>query len=124
MAKRAVAYRAANPAACRATWRQYNQRNPDVKRSINSRRRARLRAVLVERFRHQEIFERDGWRCQICMRKVRRNAPGFHPLSPSLDHVIPLVDGGPHTRANTRCAHLRCNTARGARGGNEQLALI
>ncbi|MGR6320784.1 HNH endonuclease [Micromonospora soli] len=107
--------------AAEVRWRRAN---PDAIRSRNSLRRARKRAVRYEVFRHEEIFERDGWRCQICRRMTDRTAPRFHPRSPTLDHVIPLSQGGPHTRANTRCACFECNSKRGDRGGNEQLALI
>jgi 5-methylcytosine-specific restriction endonuclease McrA len=89
-----------------------------------ARRRARRRAVLIEHFTHREIFERDCWICQICKQKTNPEADRFDPLYPNLDHVIPLSEGGPHTRANTRCTCFRCNCSRGNRGGNEQLALI
>lgn len=45
-------------------------------------------------------------------------------MSASLDHVIPLAAGGPHTPENLQLAHLRCNAKKGARGGNEQVLLI
>jgi hypothetical protein len=119
-----TAYRISRPEASREASRRWQRRNPDAVRSRNSLRRARRRSVTFERFRHEEIFNRDGWRCQICRRPVDRNAPRFHPRSPTLDHVIPLSQGGPHTKANTRCACWSCNASRGNRGGNEQLALI
>jgi len=37
---------------------------------------------------------------------------------------VPLAEGGEDTAANKRAAHLLCNTTRGRRGGNEQLAMI
>jgi 5-methylcytosine-specific restriction endonuclease McrA len=45
-------------------------------------------------------------------------------MSQSLDHVVPLAEGGLHTYANTRIAHLTCNITRGRHGGGEQLALV
>lgn len=33
-------------------------------------------------------------------------------MSRSLDHVIPLNKGGPHTLANVATAHLRCNISK------------
>ena len=36
-------------------------------------------------------------------------------MSVSLDHIVPLSLLGPHSRANTRAAHLSCNVARGNR---------
>jgi 5-methylcytosine-specific restriction endonuclease McrA len=37
----------------------------------------------------------------------RRRFPD--PLSPSLDHVVPLARGGEHTYGNVRTACLGCN---------------
>lgn len=87
-------------------------------------RRARERSVEFEHFHDREIFERDRWRCGICRKRINPSLSHPHPMSASLDHVIPISEGGPHTRANTRAAHFRCNVSRGNRGGSEQLALI
>lgn len=87
-------------------------------------RRAATRGVEVERVDRDVVGERDGWRCGICRRQVKKRLAWPHPKSPSLDHVIPLSEHGPHTYANCRIAHLDCNTKRSNRGGNEQLALI
>lgn len=100
------------------------QRYPDSAKAADQRRRVRLAGGQVERFDSSEIFERDGWRCGICGKKVdsRRQYPD--PMSASLDHIVPVVDGGDHTRANSRCAHLRCNIQRGTGGADEQLRLV
>lgn len=96
----------------------------DKRRVANSARRAKTRgAERVEIFSHEEIFERDGWKCGICGRRVGKK-PWPHPLSASLDHIVPLIEGGDHSRANVRCAHLGCNSGRRDRGGDEQLRLI
>ena len=87
-------------------------------------RRARAREALVERFDSVEIFERDGWRCQICGKKVRRKAPKFHPLSPVLDHIVSFSNGGKHERKNVQCAHFRCNNERNARDEGKQLLML
>lgn len=87
-------------------------------------RRAATRGVEIERVDRDVVGERDRWRCGICRHRIEKSLPWPHPKSPSLDHVIPLSEHGPHTYANCRIAHLDCNTKRGNRGGNEQLALI
>lgn len=81
------------------------------------RRRAQKRQAPTERFRHGEVFERDGWICQLCKKPVDRKLKYPHPRSASLDHVIPLAPphNGHHTRENTQLAHLSCNNAKGAR---------
>ena len=72
----------------------------------------------------QHVFARDGWRCQICMRLIKRTAVMPHPLSPSIDHIIPQSQGGSHDAVNLRAAHFLCNALRGDRGGPAQLALL
>lgn len=69
------------------------------------------------------IFERDGWRCGICRKPVSRALRHPDPMAPSLDHIIPVCEGGTNETANLRLTHLRCNLSRRNRGGNEQLAL-
>ena len=87
----------------------------DAKRARKHRRRARFHCVPSERFASSEIFERDKWRCGVCLHLVDSALSHPHPMSASLDHVMPLSKGGSHTRGNTQCAHLRCNVAKGAK---------
>lgn len=101
--------------------------DPEAKRKRDlvksKRRRAATRGVHTENVDRDVVGERDGWRC-FCRKRVNRMLVYPHPMSPSLDHVIPLSQGGAHTYANTRIAHWRCNHLRSNRGGSEQLALI
>jgi endogenous inhibitor of DNA gyrase (YacG/DUF329 family) len=71
-----------------------------------------------------EIFKRDNWKCGICRKKVDPDLRYPDPLAPSLDHVVPIAEGGTNEPANLRLTHLRCNCSRKHLGGNEQLALI
>ena len=71
-----------------------------------------------------EIAERDRWKCGVCRRRVSRDLQWPHAKSPSLDHIVPLSQGGAHDPANVRLAHLGCNSERGNRGGGEQLMLV
>jgi hypothetical protein len=107
--------------------RQFD-RDPAAKRVRDrirsSRRRAVARAVESERVDRDLVGNRDRWRCGICRRAIDRGLTWPDQASASLDHVVPLSEGGPHTYANTRIAHLACNVTRSNRGGDEQLALI
>jgi hypothetical protein len=69
----------------------------------------------------ERVFERDGWRCQICRRKTSGKWPS--PKSPSLDHIVPMARGGHHIIENLQCACLACNVRKGARSANDQLRL-
>lgn len=79
------------------------------------RRRARRQELPVEKFRHAEVFERDGWICQLCTEPVDRMLAYPDPMSQSLDHVIPLSRGGHHVWDNVQLAHLICNNRKHAR---------
>ena len=78
------------------------------------RYRSRKRNATVEYFLHSEIFERDGWICQLCDRPVDQTLRWPHSLSASLDHIIPISKGGNHSRANVQLAHVICNLRKGA----------
>lgn len=110
----------------RATRRAPSYSSPwDTRRRANWQRRRvqKLSPQSAETIDRGKVGDRDGWRC-FCGRKINPNLPYPHPRSPSIDHVIPISEGGPHTYANVRIAHLACNVARGNRGGNEQLILF
>lgn len=93
-----------------------------VGRASDLVRRARKAGVDAESFDSLEVYERDGWTCGICDVEIDPQLKHPDPMSVSLDHVIPLSLGGPHTRANTRPAHLQCNIRRGNRVESESLA--
>lgn len=77
---------------------------------IDAMRRSRLSTVLVESFAPREVYERDGWVCQLCQHPIDRATPWPESASPSIDHIVPLAKGGPHTLANVQAAHLGCNS--------------
>ena len=78
-----------------------------------ARRRARMKNALVETFEYSVIFERDNWTCGICEKQIEANLAWPDPMSPSVDHIIPLARGGMHERINVQAAHLGCNLRKG-----------
>jgi len=91
------------------------------------RRRAKFKEQYVEDVRLDVLYARDKAKCGICGKKVPPvgSLPRKRdPRMASIDHVVPLVEGGQHSYANTRLSHYRCNLSRGRRGGGEQLRLI
>jgi len=84
--------------------------NKSEKSNLAARRRLRMIDGFVERISKTKIFERDNGRCGICGRKVNKNLKHPHPMSPTLDHIIPLAKGGRHERKNVRLAHMICNS--------------
>ena len=91
-------------------------------------RRVRKRTGPVEPYRDEDVFERDDWRCQVPMclarsRRIDRRLLGTAKWGPTIDHLVPVSEGGPDAPANVRAAHRYCNTRQGARGGG-QLRLV
>lgn len=71
----------------------------------------------------RELGERDNWKCHICSGRVlKRAGRAKQPKGATVDHLIPVADGGTHTWDNVALAHRSCNTSRGA-GGTAQLRL-
>lgn len=81
-----------------------------IKLEAKRRRRARLKRVVVLRFPAKAVFERDGYVCGICKQSTDPSKKVPHPRAPTLDHIIPLSRGGPHTLDNTQCACFICNS--------------
>lgn len=111
-------YYAKNREAQIARSVQYGRDHPEWKAARDAARRAlRLGSPNAERFSLDEIYERDGRRCHLCSKSVKRSEA-------TMDHLIPLSLGGPHTRANVALAHRSCNSSKGNRVANEQLRLV
>lgn len=90
----------------------------NARRIRRHKERAKLRLVKVETVDPVKVFERDGWRCQICRRKLRPKDKGtYKDSAPELDHIIPLSKGGEHSYRNTQCLCRRCNADK---SGNER----
>ena len=71
-----------------------------------------------------QIAERDKWRCGICRKPVDQRLRHPSPFAGSLDHVVPVSQGGTSDPGNLRLTHLVCNLRRSDGGGGEQLAII
>jgi 5-methylcytosine-specific restriction endonuclease McrA len=85
-----------------------------IRRVRRRMERAKLRGAKVEVVDPIKVFERDGWRCQICWRKTPRERRGsIKPNAPELDHIVPLSVGGEHSYRNTQCSCRDCNSSKG-----------
>lgn len=52
--------------------------------------------------------------CGICGKPVDKTLPASHPLSASIDHIIPIAKGGhPSDLSNLQLAHRACNREKG-----------
>ena len=69
-------------------------------RELNSHRRVQTNAQVL---RQEDL-------CYLCGKFVDKSLKTPHPMSPEVDHVVPLARGGhPYARANKRLTHRSCN---------------
>jgi 5-methylcytosine-specific restriction endonuclease McrA len=117
-------WRAANPEAAKQATIAWRINNPDAVRGAHAARRARKKNARVEKFLPVEVFERDGWTCYLCLRPVDKDVKYPHRLAAVLDHVVPLADGGEHSKSNTACAHNVCNAKKNAKPWHETAEIM
>lgn len=107
-----------------ADWqRTYRRKYPEKPRVLCRKYRALKRGNSHEPYAETYIYERDGWICGICGRKINKRLKRPNLLSKSIDHIIPLSKGGADAPTNVQAAHLRCNMIKQAQSGG-QLRLI
>jgi 5-methylcytosine-specific restriction endonuclease McrA len=74
-----------------------------------------MRSVIHVPYSRWEIFQRDNFVCHICGAPIDMNALAPTPMSPSIDHVIPIKLGGADTEDNVKAAHFICNSKKSDR---------
>jgi len=109
-----------------ASLKQYRKLNYDKICDSKRRYRKTLRGVVSEPYGKIEIAERDGWQCQLCKKKVDRRLKYPHLMSMSIDHIVPISQGGTDVRSNVQLAHFSCNSKKhnNVWGEGEQLRLL
>jgi 5-methylcytosine-specific restriction endonuclease McrA len=81
--------------------------------------------VLYEYVNAFKVFDRDGWRCQICGKKTpKKNRGTYLSNAPELDHRIPISRGGDHLYSNVQCACRSCNGEKSNHNNSGQLPLF
>lgn len=99
----------------RADGRESSPRWTESRKANYHKRRAQKLGTQVEELRPIDIYERDIWLCGLCSTPVDPDCAWPDPMSPSLDHILPLSLGGTHTYENVQLAHLTCNVSKGNR---------
>jgi len=86
-----------------------------AKQGRKTKRRAEKAGVFYEPVNPLKVFKRDGWRCQLCGKKLKPKHRGtYRDDAPELDHIIPWAQGGEHSYRNTQCSCRKCNAEKGA----------
>jgi len=89
------------------------------------RKRSRIYQVEYEPVNRLLVFERDGWKCQICGKPTPSKLMGtMKHNAPELDHRIPMSKGGAHSYDNTQCSCRKCNGTKGNSTETGQIPLF
>lgn len=96
-----------------ASWDRHYCTKTCGNRHRRAERRARKKLAWVEEVRRPVVYERDGWVCQVCGDPVNPETKWPDNMCASLDHIVPLVEGGAHSYENTQLAHHLCNSLKG-----------
>jgi hypothetical protein len=90
-------------AECKKPARQSQYRIKSIRRQTK---------LAGKRISHQEIAERDYYKCHLCGGTVDMGLPRTHRYGATLDHLTPLSLGGEDTPDNVKLAHWICNIRR------------
>ena len=105
-----LAYRKASGSGSRAGWKYRNSEAGRETRRVNKQRRqvhaaSELRDPSFDRLK---IFDRDGWRCQLCGQVVQVAQP-TRLDSATIRLLIPVQAGGRYSFDNCETACRQCN---------------
>jgi hypothetical protein len=126
-----TAYSKARCTQCRLKAEKEGRRKHKAKYGRNHRQRARNHGVAYVSVPVKAIYERDGYRCQICRKRCWKVAKyskldgRIHPRSPSIDHIVPMSKGGCHEPGNLQTACFECNSRKSNKcGGQLRMAFV
>lgn len=100
--------------------KEYFAKNPHKILEYSHRRRAAVKNNGFEKYTLQEALDLYGTNCFICGKEIDLSAsrlvgkPGWEN-GLHLDHVIPILEGGPDTLFNVRPTHGKCNLVKGSK---------
>lgn len=105
----------------RAAKERKRLRQPNYFKDLAQDNRAMRHQRFVESINRSEVYLRDHFCCQLCGKPMLMEAhPPKHSksdccetkcfLAPTIDHIIPLANGGWHEMSNVQSAHFICNS--------------
>jgi len=99
---------------CKKRAREYRKAHLEQSKLHDRKRKAFRCGVKHKPYATNYVFERDGWICQLCGRKINKRLKYPNPRSGSIDHIVPLSRGGNDSPVNVQATHLRCNLGKNA----------
>lgn len=100
-------------ACARRRFRQ-TEAGKAIRRIHKAKRKVRM-GIKAERIDPFKVFDRDGWKCQICGIDTPISLrASYEDSAPELDHIKPLALDGEHTWMNVQCSCRKCNIRKGA----------
>ena len=118
-------YRDNNRDKTRAATLKWVKEHPEKGREKTRKRRALKLENGYEPYTEYQILELYGTNCHLCTLPINLDAPraigkadGWE-LALHIDHVIPIIAGGPDTLENVRPSHAICNMKKGSKMADE-----
>lgn len=103
-------YRVKHPEKIKEKLASWRSANPDKVRKYSNNYRAHKELAFIEIIDPLVVFTRDKGRCQLCLKRLKRNDDWV------VDHIVPLRPlkkygdyRGTHCYANVQLAHPKCN---------------
>lgn len=98
--------------SCRLDTKRKRNRKARKPEDKSIRSRARKAGVYIEVVNRKVVYERDKYKCKECGVKVVISKT-YQPNMATIDHIVPISLGGPHTYSNVRTLCHSCNSKRG-----------
>ncbi len=104
--------------SCKKANKKANRRQEKVVR------KARKRGACVYEFGidHKSVYDNSDGSCALCRGRVADpsvwsdwDGKTWMPMAPTVDHIVPLAQGGTHVWSNVQLAHWRCNSLKSDR---------
>ena len=118
-------YRDNNRDKTRTATLRWNKDHPDLMREAARKRRATKLDNGHVPYTESQVLDLYGTSCHICLIPVDLGVPrrigkeeGWE-LGLHIDHVIPIIAGGPDTLENVRPSHAICNMKKGSKMTDE-----
>ena len=123
-------YRDNNRDKTRAISLKWNKEHPERMREVSRKRRANKLQNGHMPYTETQVLDLYGTNCHLCQGPIDMEAPrrinklkGWE-LALHIDHVVPIIAGGPDTLENVRPSHAICNMKKGAKMTDETTPVV